>query len=124
MKMQEFFDSKFADALADSGFKVAPAIAGFFGGIVSAWMENSDKKWWHKLANICAGSVAAGYASELIAHIVHLPVSYAGGIGFAVGLFGMKIADKIIDFIIDHDLKQILDVVFPIRKFFKNNNKK
>jgi len=38
-------------------------------------------------------------------------------------LFGMRIADKVIKFIINNDLNTILGVIFPFRKLFNNKKK-
>jgi len=123
MRMEDFFGSKIAEALAKSGFKTAPAIAGFFGGVLSVWFGRRHKKWWHELINVLSGLIAAGYGSDIVLHAFSLPGHLIGSVGFGIGLFGMRIVDKFIDFIIDNSFQDILDLLIPIRNFFKNRKK-
>jgi hypothetical protein len=123
MKMHDLWDSKFAQALTDSGFNIGAAIAGFLGGLIAAYIEPRDKKWWHKAANWVAGGITAGFATDLILHIANLPAKLIGGVAFTVGLFGMAVVNKIISFILVNDLGKILDTLIPVRRFLNNRKK-
>jgi hypothetical protein len=117
--MNEYWDEK----LAELGFNITAALAGFFGGLLAVLYDPRGRKGWHCVANVIAGGIAAGYSTDLIGTLLGLSAKYAGGIGFTVGLFGMAIVDKTIDYIAEHELEDLLELINPLKRFFKNKDK-
>lgn len=119
MKMHEFWEN----ALKGIGFNLWAAVAGFFGALLALLFNPARKGTWHSVANVLAGAVAAGYSSDLINSLLGLKVSLSSGMGFAIGLFGMALADKLIDYIVENKLETIVGKLNVFGRFFKNNKK-
>ena len=110
------------------GFKIVPAIASFFGGLVSIYLMPTGykKTFVHIMANLIAGMVTTGYTTGLLLHIFNLNASFAASIGFCMGLFGLVIADKFIDFLVESKFQEIISAlpfVERIFNIFKNKKK-
>lgn len=118
--MQELWEKE----LAEAGFNIWAAIAGFIGSLFAIFFHPHPRSKWHSAGNVIAGAVAAGYSAELITKLSNLPVIMSSGIGFGIGLFGMALADKFIDFIADSKFQDIIDGFNPLRKLFNKFNKK
>jgi hypothetical protein len=80
------------------GFKVATAVAGFLGAVVSLEYV-TDLSRWRKGIAILGGAAAASYGAPLLLHFMGLPVSLEAGVGFFLGLFGMSIAGAVFRFL-------------------------
>lgn len=119
-EMQELWEKE----LAEAGFNIWAAIAGFIGSLFAIFFHPHPRSRWHSAGNVIAGAVAAGYSAELVSEVAGLPVSMSSGIGFGIGLFGMAIADKLIDFIADSKFQDIIDVFNPLKRLFNKFNKK
>jgi peptidoglycan/LPS O-acetylase OafA/YrhL len=117
--MNEYWDEQ----LTRIGFNITAALAGFFGGLLALLFDPRNRGPWHSAANVAAGVIAAGSSTDLVTTLSGLGPKYAGGIGFAIGLFGMAIVDKVIDYIAENKLDKIVDIFNPFRKFFNNKNK-
>lgn len=110
------------------GFKIVPAIASFFGGLVSLYLMPADDKKspMHRVVGLIAGMVTTGYTTGLLLHIFKLEPSFASSIGFCIGLFGLVIADKFIDFLVESKFQEIISAlpfVERILNIFKNKKK-
>lgn len=117
--MHDFWE----DALKSIGFNLWAGVAGFFGGLLALMFDPRRKSTWHSVANVAAGAVAAGYSSDLLNSLIGLKVSLSAGMGFAIGLFGMALADKIIDYIAESKLEDIIERLDVFGRFFKNRKK-
>lgn len=97
----------FESFLAGLGIKKAALIAGIIGGWLSLrFFEGLTRsgKWM----TVVGGAAAANYlTAPIIAYFNLGPGSYEGGVGFAVGLFGMSLAAALIQFLRD-DLPAII----------------
>lgn len=121
--MRYYMNEYWNEQLTEIGFNISAALAGLFGGLLAMLYDPRGRKIWHSAANVIAGAIAAGYSTDLIGTITGFGPKYAGGIGFAVGLFGMAIVDKVIDYIAENKLEDILELINPFKKFFNNKNK-
>lgn len=118
-KMKE----QFWEFLDKVGFSIAPALASIFGGIISSYLDDKDETWIEAGIKIAAGALVAGYSTGLILQLTALDAKYAAGMGFAIGLFGMRIAKKITIYLEDHSLQDIINDISKLIPFGKWRNK-
>lgn len=79
--------------LLQIGIKLPDLIAGFFGGVVNAFvMKRSDP--WSIIGSIAVGAIMANYLSETISNYLG---TKPGTAGFVVGVTGMVLAQGLIE---------------------------
>ena len=99
------------------GFRLAPAVAAIFGGIVSSYLDDKEERWYESGIKIITGALVAGYSTDLILELSALGPKYAAGMGFAIGLFGMRIAKKLTVYLEDHSLQDIISDLSKLLPF-------
>jgi hypothetical protein len=107
------------------GFKIQPAIAAFFGGLVAMLFRPPEFRkmpFWHLSLYVAAGVACAGYLAEPILLFTNIPLEYSASSGFVIGLIGANIIDKFLDFVIENDFKSLVELLKP--NFFKNKDQK
>jgi hypothetical protein len=73
-----------------------PVIAGLFGGIVS--LRFFDKlSFWGRVVTVLGGAGIAHFTTPLVSGYFEVAPHNEGGVGFALGLFGMSIAAAAFD---------------------------
>lgn len=83
------------EAIAQAlGIKASSFLAGFIGGVISLKWVPEMTTWWQRGGTAIAGGFSAAYLSPLIVGYFEVKAG-AGGIDFAVGLFGMSLAAAI-----------------------------
>lgn len=93
--------------LASLGIKKAALVAGFVGGLISLRFFDGLTSS-QKFATAVSGAASANYLTDpTIAHFA-LTVGYEGGIGFAIGLFGMSVAAALVRLVKDTDWAGVL----------------
>ena len=81
--------------LSEYGVDLKTGIAGFCGGLF-ALLVVKDLTVKQKIASLIGGLLAASYCTKLIMHLLSVPAEFTGGMGFAVGVFGMAIIGKVL----------------------------
>ena len=81
--------------LNEYGIDLKTGIAGLCGGLF-ALLVMKDLSVKQAIAAIIGGFLAASYCTKLIMHLLSVPTEFEGGMGFAVGVFGMAIIGKIL----------------------------
>ena len=85
--------------IASFGIKKAALIAGIIGGWLSLRFFE-DQTLGGKWMTVIGGAASANYLTSPILGFFNLGAgSYEGGVGFAIGLFGMSLAAAIMKFI-------------------------
>lgn len=79
----------------DLGVDVKTGVAGLFGGLFALLVmrELSAKQ---AFVSVAGGFFTATYCTNLMIHIMDIPRDFAGGVGFAIGLFGMAVVGKLL----------------------------
>ena len=85
-----FFYGEFMD---DWGIDIKTGAAGLCGGFF-ALLVMRDLSIKQALASIIGGFLAALYCTNWLMHIINIPHEFAGGVGFAVGVFGLAVVGK------------------------------
>jgi hypothetical protein len=107
----------FLNALENAGFKVSDFAAGMAGGLANLLIDDNEKPWWHRAFNVLAGAVTAGYCTPLVAYWLSLAAAYENAVAFLIGSIGLKLMDKILDFIDKNDIPTIIRLlIFKKRK--------
>ena len=60
--------------------------------------------------SITGGFVAATYCTNLVMHLLSIPHEFAGGVGFAIGVFGLAIIGKVLMIINNLTLEDFKDL--------------
>lgn len=81
--------------LHEYGIDLKTGIAGLCGGLF-ALLVVKDLSIKQKLAALIGGLLMASYCTRLIMHLLSVPTGFEGGMGFAVGVFGMAIIGKVL----------------------------
>lgn len=81
--------------LHEYGIDLKTGIAGLCGGLF-ALLVIKDLNAKQSVAAIIGGFLMASYCTKLIMHLMSVPVEFEGGMGFAVGVFGMAIIGKVL----------------------------
>ena len=79
----------------DFGVDIKTGVAGLCGGFLALLVmrELSVKQ---AFISIAGGGFAAMYSTNLIMHLLNIPTEFAGGMGFAIGVFGLALIGKIL----------------------------
>ena len=93
----------------DFGIDPKTGIAGLFGGFF-ALLVMRDLTAKQAFVSIVGGLIAATYCTNLVVHLLGIPSDFAGGVGFAIGVFGLAAVGKlmmIINSLTLEDFKEI-----------------
>ena len=79
----------------DLGVDVPTGFAGLCGGFFALLVmrELSAKQ---AFVSITGGFMAATSCTNLVMHLLNIPHEFAGGVGFAIGVFGLAIIGKVL----------------------------
>ena len=79
----------------DFGVDAKTGIAGLCGGFLALLVmrELSVKQ---AFISITGGGFAAMYSTNLVMHLLSIPTEFAGGMGFAIGIFGLALIGKVL----------------------------
>ena len=79
----------------DLGVDIKTGFAGLCGGFFALLVmrELSAKQ---AFVSITGGFFAATYCTNLVMHLLSIPSEFAGGVGFAIGVFGLAIIGKVL----------------------------
>ena len=121
----------FGDCMDDWGVDIKTGVAGMVGGFF-AWLAIKELTSKQLFISTMGGFSIAMYCTHLFVHYFSIPVSMSGGVGFALGLFGMGVFGKIlmiINSLTKDDLKEltvqwIKTVIEPIVGAFKKGGDK
>lgn len=81
--------------LDDFGVDIKTGVAGLCGGFF-ALLVMRDLNVKQAFISIIGGFVAATYCTSLVMHLLNIPHEFAGGVGFAIGVFGLAIIGKVL----------------------------
>ena len=79
----------------DLGVDVKTGVAGLCGGFF-ALLVMRELTAKQAFVSITGGFVAATYCTNLVMHLLSIPSEFAGGVGFAIGVFGLAIIGKVL----------------------------
>ena len=79
----------------DLGVDVKTGVAGLCGGFF-ALLVMRELTAKQAFVSITGGFVAATYCTNLVMHLLSIPHEFAGGVGFAIGVFGLAIIGKVL----------------------------
>ena len=79
----------------DFGVDVKTGVAGLCGGFF-ALLVMRELTAKQALVSITGGFFAATYCTNLVMHLLSIPHEFAGGVGFAIGVFGLAIIGKVL----------------------------
>ena len=79
----------------DLGVDVKTGVAGLCGGFF-ALLVMRELTAKQAFVSITGGFVAATYCTNLVMHLLIIPHEFAGGVGFAIGVFGLAIIGKVL----------------------------
>ena len=79
----------------DFGVDVKTGVAGLCGGFF-ALLVMRELTAKQAFVSITGGFFAATYCTNLVMHLLSIPHEFAGGVGFAIGVFGLAIIGKVL----------------------------
>ena len=79
----------------DLGVDIKTSVAGLCGGFF-ALLVMRDLTAKQAFISIVGGLIAATYCTNLVMHLLSIPAEFAGGVGFAIGVFGLAIIGKVL----------------------------
>lgn len=79
----------------DLGVDIKTSVAGLCGGFF-ALLVMRDLTAKQAFISIVGGLIAATYCTNLVMHLLSIPNEFAGGVGFAIGVFGLAIIGKVL----------------------------
>ena len=79
----------------DLGVDIKTGFAGLCGGFF-ALLVMRELTAKQAFVSITGGFVAATYCTNLVMHLLSIPHEFAGGVGFAIGVFGLAIIGKVL----------------------------
>ena len=79
----------------DLGVDVKTGVAGLCGGFF-ALLVMRELTAKQAFVSITGGFFAATYCTNLVMHLLSIPNEFAGGVGFAIGVFGLAIIGKVL----------------------------
>ena len=79
----------------DLGVDIKTGFAGLCGGFF-ALLVMRELTAKQAFVSITGGFVAATYCTTLVMHLLSIPHEFAGGVGFAIGVFGLAIIGKVL----------------------------
>lgn len=79
----------------DLGVDIKTGFAGLCGGFF-ALLVMRELTAKQAFVSITSGFVAATYCTNLVMHLLSIPHEFAGGVGFAIGVFGLAIIGKVL----------------------------
>ena len=79
----------------DLGVDVKTGVAGLCGGFF-ALLVMRELTAKQAFVSITGGFFAATYCTNLVMHLLSIPSEFAGGVGFAIGVFGLAIIGKVL----------------------------
>ena len=78
----------------DLGVDIKTGVAGLCGGFF-ALLVMRDLTAKQAFVSIVGGLIAATYCTNLVVHLLGIPADFAGGVGFAIGVFGLAVVGKL-----------------------------
>ena len=79
----------------DLGVDIKTGFAGLCGGFF-ALLVMRELTAKQAFVSITGGFFAATYCTNLVMHLLSIPHEFAGGVGFAIGVFGLAIIGKVL----------------------------
>ena len=79
----------------DLGVDIKTGFAGLCGGFF-ALLVMRELTAKQAFVSITGGFFAATYCTNLVMHLLSIPSEFAGGVGFAIGVFGLAIIGKVL----------------------------
>ena len=79
----------------DLGVDIKTGVAGLCGGFF-ALLVMRELTAKQAFVSITGGFFAATYCTNLLMHLLSIPTEFAGGVGFAIGVFGLAIIGKVL----------------------------
>ena len=79
----------------DLGVDIKTGFAGLCGGFF-ALLVMRELTAKQAFVSITGGFFAATYCTNLVMHLLSIPHEFAGGVGFAIGVFGLAIIGKLL----------------------------